>query len=308
MTVIPCTICNGRYWWGAGALANSLYSKGFRGDIWIGYTGELPEWLLRSGPSTGGRYLISDGLHIVVHELSNLCHVAHQKPNLMISILDSVPEATAVAFFDADMVAVAPFDFFESWIENSIGLVLDHGGAPYLHEEHPWRKVWASMITNEGWKVRKSSQYFQSAFCGVPREHRVFLERWAIIIARAHDKYPGWSQSLVIGDRSHPFHILDQDAMAAAVMATESPLVVMGVEALGNGRPSYLAQHIRVHFKPWDFRFVRRALAGWGPTDPYDTLFLRHCRGPINLLSSSELRRRELELKIGKLISRLYKI
>lgn len=307
MTSAACTICNGPYWWGAGALANSLYKTGYKGEFWVGYTGELPDWLKASNLKEN-RYHFAPDFIIVLHKLSAEVHLAHQKPDLMLTILDARPDLGGVMFFDADMVTLASFSFFESWIDGSVGVVLDHGGSPYLHQSHPWRKEWSRLIEELGWVVRPSSQYFQSAFCGVPRKYKVFLERWRGIISAIHKIYPDCHEGVLFKTRSHPYHIVDQDAMSIAVMATDVPLTVMGVEALGNGQMSYLAQHPRTHLKPWTFGFIRRAFAGWGPVDPYELLFLQHCRGLIDMMSAKQQRRRIFELRIGRVIHRFYRI
>ena len=298
MTSAVCTICNGAYWWGAGALANSLYATGYRGELWVGYVGELPAWLKDRRSSHSQLRKLTGDFALIAHGLRSDVHLAHQKPDLMLAMLDARADLDRVMFFDADMVAICASVF------SKVGLTGQSASfwtteIPYLHEMHPWRKEWSRLIEDLGWPIRSSSQYFQSALQN-PREYKVFLDRWQRIIASIHQKYPGSRDRILMETRAHPYHIVDQDAMSVAVMATDVPLTVMGVEALGNGQTSYLAQHPRLHFKPWNFQFIRRALSGWGPADPYELLFLRHCREVINMMSTKEQRRRILELRIGQ--------
>ena len=44
MNSVICTLYEGHYHFGVASLANSLYSNGFRGDIYIGLKGDLPFW------------------------------------------------------------------------------------------------------------------------------------------------------------------------------------------------------------------------------------------------------------------------
>ena len=48
MNITLCTLFEGNYHFGVAALSNSLIAAGYAGDLWVGYRGALPGWIVDS--------------------------------------------------------------------------------------------------------------------------------------------------------------------------------------------------------------------------------------------------------------------
>ena len=63
---VICTLFEGDYHLGLGALINSLHARGFRGDLYAGLRGELPPWTRSQAQQNGSgwSYRVDEGLTI----------------------------------------------------------------------------------------------------------------------------------------------------------------------------------------------------------------------------------------------------
>ena len=196
-------------------------------------------------------------------------------------VLDEIePEAEKIYFFDADIIVLARWEYFESLVEEGAALVIDHW-FPKVSATHPWRRAWAKLCTDAGFSVRYGEDCYGSAFCCILRRHRALIDAWwRLLTTELHKQRADILNSFKPGDRmTDPFSGTDQDLLAAAVMATDLPICTLGPEAYGfTGRA-----HTMLHplgEKPWRDRPLRvcRGLAGSQTSIPGTTGVIWICR------------------------------
>jgi hypothetical protein len=300
MVEAVCTLFDGDYQIGVGALANSLYRAGYRGVLWAGYRGELPSW------AQDGEGANSDGFSVRFVELAGGGAIAWRKPELMLRVLDELePDATQVLFFDADSLAIAPWQFFTEWSRDAVAAVLD-AWYPRVPPHHPWRDAWRALVQDAGLVVRKLTDYHQSAFVGVPRHRREVLDRWQQLIEYLLRREPVRRQQFQQGSRfSDPFFGTDQDLLAAALMATDAPIATLGPEAYGFTGFACVMLHPQ-GMKPWQRKGWARILESL-PPDLYERAFWRHLDHPIEVMPPARRRVGAFRCRCAAAIGRVYR-
>src|SRR5579859_5393257 len=105
MTSAICTLFEGNYHFGLGALANSLYSNGFRGTIYCGYRGPLPPWITDGIKAAGfTEFTPADGLTLRFIPLTTNVHLTNYKPDFMLKIWqEHCPKVKGLFYFDPDI-------------------------------------------------------------------------------------------------------------------------------------------------------------------------------------------------------------
>ena len=97
---------------------------------------------------------------------------------------------------------------------------------------------------------------------------------------------------------------MDQDLLNAALMATDTPYCVLGVEAMDAFPSASIMSHAMVFAKPWLRNYIRDALIGFQP-DPAHKAFWHYANSPIRAFPAPEWRRKMLILRITKLLGYL---
>lgn len=300
--LVACTLYSGHYHLGVGALANSLYRSGYRGTLWVGWLGALPPWCIDRS-----EFEAAPGFVVRFVPLSDRSTVAHEKPALMLRVLELDPGADAVIFFDADVVIRGKWSFFELWIESGAALVIDYI-YPVVPPNHPWRRQWRALAESVG--LRESQRldfYFGSAVLGFGRAHAEIAEMWRTLLDEyraRHSERP--KDALKHGDRADAFYSLDQDLLNAAAMVSRVPLAPIGPEALDFAPGGYLMSHPLHDEKPWRCSFIWRALRGYPPSAA-DKAYWQYADRPIKLFSKITLRTRWLQLMLAAAIGRFYR-
>lgn len=311
MAASICTLFEGSYHYGLGALVNSLYAHGFRGTIWAGYRGELPPWARPSEPHEGHSvFKVSGDCNIRFVPLQTERHLTNYKPDFMLSVLKLAPTMEAIYYFDPDITVEAPWSFFEEWVSCGVALCEDVNSP--LYENHPRRVAWRRHYEPRGMPLTyKGPQYANGGFQGIARSDFTFLQTWqtaqdlmAPLIGGLEKSM--FSDSSLSQENLHhlfPFNRTDQDALNVAVEATGQPVSIMGKEAMGFAPGGIVMPHALGSAKPWRRNYIREALAGRPPT-PADRSFWEHAAGPASALSQNTIARAKLSIAIAAVFSR----
>lgn len=304
MTTAVCTLFEGDYHHGVAALANSLQASGFTGSLFAGYRGPRPAWAASDEVSAGGVRV-----HLV--PLVETIHFTNFKPQFMRRVFaELAPAADSVLYLDPDICLTAPWRFVETWLDAGVALCEDVNSP--LHENHPRRFDWRKFYARHGVTLRyRGHAYVNGGAVGVTRARLGFLETWERLQALMGDEIGGLDQVKLNGGTSQRmrdpffcFNVHDQDALNATLEAcADTPVSVLGREAMGFAPGLRVLPHALGPRKPWRRRYLRDALAG-RPPGSADDAFWRHASGPLSAWPSGVLARRRRLMRIARFICR----
>jgi hypothetical protein len=306
MNSAVCTLFEGHYHYGVGALANSLYARGYRGVIYAGYRGELPPWAAGAKTVNGAaEFTAADGLVICFIPLATKIHLTNFKPDFMLSLWERhCPSAQSLFYFDPDITVIGRWPFFEEWVQGGVALCADVN--PAMPPGHPLRNAWKQFYQPRGITFRREPDlYFNGGFVGLGRAHQEFLHCWQKLQELMTPEIGGL-QNVNVRDRTYLFHKTDQDALNVCAMASESPISPLGQDGmdLQPGGGGYVMSHAVGGQKPWKKNFVGALLQrGWNPSRA-DHLFFRNVETPIRLYSSAALMARRSSLLMAGALGR----
>lgn len=306
MSVI-CTLYEGNYHLGLGALLNSLHALGFRGHFFAGYRGELPPWAAGNVRRNGVGWLLSmsgeSTLHFVPVETPT--HFNNYKPHFLLELMEKhCPNENEFFFFDPDIVVKARWEFFEEWVSHGIALCEDVNH--YLPRNHPIRLAWKKYAATCGLTARQElDKFYNGGFFGVRRDHRDFLKTWQQLFDCRAAEGIDLSKFELSGFES-PYLVLDQDLMNLALMLVEHPISAVGPEGMDFKPGGYVMSHSAGATKSWRKHFVWEALNGRAPSRA-DKEFIRHTQSPIQIYSRPQLAMRQASLLVGSAIGRFYR-
>jgi len=304
MITSVCTLFEGDYHYGVGALVNSLYHHGFQGVIWAGYRGVLPPWAkpLRSCQNYQ-EYIVAENCVIRFIQLDVPIHFANYKPDFMLDLWENYcPEIEALFYFDPDIVIKCRWSFYEEWIEGGIALCQEIVNA-YMPSNHPIRKVWENFAKHKGYSChRQLNQYFNSGFIGLYKNYRSALFLWQNLLKGVEGL--GIELSIFMPtDRSQPFLGTDQDTLNLMAMITPHPLSTIGPEGMDFLPGGFTMSHAVGKPKPWQKHMIYEALSGKAPTSA-DKGYWQHTQSPIQLYSKQKFFWQQVDLRCGSAIGR----
>lgn len=260
MKTAICTLFEGNYHYGVGALVNSLYYYGFRGVIWVGYRGALPPWAkdLKSCQQYQ-EFTVAEECIIRFIPLNIPVHFATYKPDFMLELWKHYcPDAEALFYFDPDIVVECVWSFFKDWVTFGVAVCEDIESP--VSNTHPLRMAWRRFYEPQGYSFDSSIDvYINSGFIGLTKINQQFLREWQQIKGLMADAIGGF-QTLKVKDRTFMFYNTDQDALNIAIQCSKYPFSTMGQEAMG-----FIPRSLKVMFhavdpKPWQKNMISQAI------------------------------------------------
>jgi len=318
-----CTLFEGHYHYGVATLSNSLYTQGYRGTIYVGYRGALPNWVLKGKKQSIGKWeeaiFISpiDGLQLIFLPLKTTYSLTNYKPDFMLDLWDGpAKNSDAFFYFDPDIVINDSWSCFEQWVNCGIALCEDVNSP--LQEYHPRRQGWKSYFENYKIDLEFKNQiYVNGGFVGVHKKNISFLNLW-VNLQEVMGEAIGGLENSIFSKQTYNSTILkmegfqifdksDQDALNATIEAYKGEISYFGKEGMGFVPGKATMFHALGKYKPWNVNFIFRSLDGRSPR-AVDECYWQHSNHPILAHSKGEIRKKKIAIKICKLIGRFYKV
>jgi hypothetical protein len=295
---VVCTLFEGHYHLGAGALVNSLDAAGFSGRVVCGYRGALPFWAKAAEGIRGD-------LEVRFVQVDTPDHLTYHKPEFMLRCWSAhCLGADQVHYLDPDIVVKAPWGTIERWALDGVALCEDVNAN--LPSGHPYRLQWTDFLRRHGIPVlRPLERYYNAGYVGAPRSEIGLIRTWAAIVEAARREMGGLGR-LKNASPDALFHSADQDALNMALMGSRSPINASGPEGMDFLPGGHLLSHAIGGAKPWRGGFLREALRGTPPGKAQKSYF-RFADHPLRLIAPPELLRLRMSLSLGALVGRVYR-
>lgn len=309
-----CTLFENHYHHGVAALTNSLYHNGYRGNIYAGYRGSLPNWSSLAKDNhllfwPGAKTLnVKDGLYIHFLPVDTNYHLTNYKPDFMLRLWNGpAKDANAMAYFDPDIVIKCKWNFYEKWMSYGVALVHEIVSND-MPPTHPLRLQWDEVIRACNMRAtRQLYSYINGGFCGVSKHNIEFLNVWVKIMSTAITHFGLEPNKFMPSDRTNIFYASDQDALNIAAMCSEVPISEVGPEGMDFIHGGWIMSHaVGSPHKPWRKNFIWAALKGNSPTLA-ERGFWMNVEGPLFCFRSIQVKLKRFSILIAAFIGRFYR-
>jgi len=298
-----CTLFEGDYHYGVGALVNSLYRHGFRGVVWVGYRGLLPPWAspLAEGPNYK-QYRVENDCLIRFIKIESDRHLTNCKPDFLRDLWKNYcPTSNALFYFDPDIVIKCAWGFFEEWVDCGVALCEDVNSP--MPSSHPIRHVWRRFCEKIGVPLlRDLDCYVSGGFLGLRKDRTALLDTWKFLIDGLEEEI-GDLKYLGYGGRPFAFYNGDQDVLNMTLMSSHEPVSLIGREGMDFRPGGYTMSHAAGGVKPWRKRLLASALGGFPPTLA-DKEYWQNVAWPIRLYSGAVQCWHRWNLVVGSAVGR----
>jgi len=318
-----CTLFEGHYHHGVAALVNSLHKNNFRGDVYVGYRGDLPKWALQGKIDPIGKWTNAvvlkrnTGIKLIFLELKTTYSLTNYKPDFMLKLWEGpAKDADAFFYFDPDIVVNETWSCFEQWVGCGVALCEDLNSP--LQKYHPRRMGWKSYFKSHNIDLQfKNSIYANGGFVGALKSDISFLNLW-IKIQEAMGEAIGGLENSIFSNQGYDSTILkmegfqifdksDQDALNAAIETYKGNISFMGKEGMGFSLASPMMYHALGSPKPWKANYFLRTLKGRPPRKE-DVAFWENAETPYKSYPKNKILGKKFGIKISKVLGRFYKI
>lgn len=323
MNAAICTLFEGHYHYGVATLTNSLYKHGFRGTLYVGFRGELPNWALKGKKEVVGQWeeaiVLSpiEGLQLVFLALDTVYSLTNYKPDFMLELwAGPAKNAEALFYFDPDIVVDKPWSCYEEWVNCGVALCEDVNSP--IQEFHPRRVGWRNYFKKYNIDLAFKNQiYVNGGFVGLLKKDISFLSLWVLLQEKMATAIGGLENSIFLNQtynssilKMEGFQIFDksdQDALNATIEAYTGNISYLGKEGMGFESFDAIMFHAIGSPKPWKANYVLRAIQGRPPRN-VDNCFWNNGNYPILIYSKLEIFQKKCRIKIAKGIGRFYKV
>ncbi|MBC7915804.1 MAG: hypothetical protein H7Y07_16975 [Pyrinomonadaceae bacterium] len=319
MNTVICTLFENHYHYGVAALTNSLYYHGFRGHIFAGFRGSLPDWGSNSQTNLSLKWpdartkMVADGLQLHLLPVTTTYHLTNYKPDFMLELWNGLaPDADAMVYLDPDIVLTTSWSLIENWLKCGVALCEDVNSP--IPENHPKRVAWREYYAKVGITLNfKDTMYVNGGFAGVSLKDRVFLENWKIAQDHMAAAIGGLDRSAFAGkklspiDQSafSPFGRTDQDALNVAIGMSDVDVSLVGQEIMAFKDGEAMLPHALGQPKPWQANPLMQMLHGKIPR-LVEKEYWKYCNIKIKIYSDRFVKIRNIQIKIAAFVARFY--
>ena len=320
MDSVICTLFEGHYHYGLAALINSVLRYNFKGCIYVGYKGKLPDWALVNNtistnyfPGSTSIYP-TESVEVNFIPLTTNYHLTNFKPDFMLQLLSGPAVKTKrIFYFDPDIVLARDWPYFEDWVDAGIAVCEDINSP--LPRFHPRRMGWRNYY--QTFKIPlafKDSIYVNGGFIGLKSTDFKFLEIWSGLQVLMGNVLGGLDKSSLPGNENAElgqltdyefFSKTDQDALNAAIEAYDCQYAFIGQEAMEFKIGGNVMSHALGSPKPWKKAFLMEALRGNKPSRP-DRAYWNQVNSSIITYNKAELQYKRFCLNLATFICRFY--
>ena len=323
MSSTICTLFEGHYHHGVGVLSNSLYNSGYRGSIYVGYRGNLPNWTDMGTHKKIGKWdkaLVLEpieALKLIFLPLNTTYSLTNYKPDFMLELWQGpAASSDSMFYFDPDIIINRSWEHYKQWVNCGVALSEDINSP--LQKYHPRRVGWRNYFIKHNFKLKfKNSIYVNGGFIGLLKKDLSFIKGW-IKVQEAMGPAIGGLENSIFSNNKHKstipqmkgFHIFDksdQDALNATCEIYEGNLSFIGKEGMNfNKNYGGFMFHAIGSPKPWKTKYLVNALLKANKPRALDKLYWNNAFYPLKSHSRFEIIKAQFSIWVSKFITRFY--